>query len=111
MKTNTDAIAAANTAIEEEVTRAKAAEAAIDTYVGKTEVPEGKTVMGVIVENEETAANAIKTLAKAAGLIDDDEKVSYTAPTASGEFSKTTSVMDMLNHIDSVWNTIDCGTY
>lgn len=111
VKTNTDAIAAANTDIETEVARAKAAEAAIDTYVGKTEVPEGKTVMGVIVENEETAANAIKTLAKAAGLIDDDEKVSYTAPTASGEFSTTTSVMDMLNHIDSVWNTIDCGTY
>ena len=104
IKTNSDAITA-------ETTRAKEAEEAIDTYVGKTEVPTGKTVMGVIIENEETAANAINTLAKAAGLIDSDDKVSYTAPTVSGEFSTTSSVMDMLNHIDAVWNTIDCGTY
>ena len=104
VKTNADAITA-------EVTRATAAEEAIDAYVGKTEVPTGKTVMGVIIENEETAANAINTLAEAAGLIDSDDKVSYTAPTVSGEFSTTSSVMDMLNHIDAVWNTIDCGTY
>ena len=83
----------------------------IDAYVGKTDIPEGKTVMGVIVENEQTAADAINKIANAAGVIDSDDKIAYTAPTASGEFSTTNSIMDMLNHIDSVWNSIDCGTY
>ena len=98
-------------AIKVETDRAEAAEKAIDAYIGKTDIPEGKTVMGVIVENEQTAADAINKIANAAGLIDSDDKIAYTAPTASGEFSTTKSIMDMLNHIDSVWNSIDCGTY
>ncbi len=98
-------------AIKVETDRAETAEKAIDAYVGKTDIPEGKTVMGVIVENEQTAADAINKIATAAGVIDSDDKIAYTAPTASGEFSTTKSIMDMLNHIDSVWNSIDCGTY
>lgn len=98
-------------AIKAETDRAEAAEKAIDTYVGKTDIPDGKTVMSVIVENEQTAADAINKIANAAGVIDSDDKIAYTAPTASGEFSTTKSIMDMLNHIDSIWNSIDCGTY
>jgi hypothetical protein len=98
-------------AIKVETDRAEAAEKAIDAYVGKTDIPDGKTVMGVIVENEKTSADAINKIANAAGVIDNDDKIAYTAPTVSGEFSTTKSIMDMLNHIDSVWNSIDCGTY
>lgn len=57
-------------------------------------------------EVENVAANAIKTLASVSGLINSEDKIAYVAPTTSGEFSNTTSVMDMLNHIDSVWANI-----
>lgn len=104
-------VSGVDAAIKVETDRAKAAETAIDTYVGKSAIPTGKTVMGVIEENEQTAELAITALATTVGVIDSEDKVVYTAPAVSGEFATTTSVMDMLNHIDVIWNTIDCGTY
>lgn len=104
VKVNADAISA-------EVTRAKAEEARItDTVIGEDQLEEGKSVMDVILENEETTQQAIEQLATAAGVLS-GEQIKYTAPTVSGEFSSTTSIMDMLNVIDKKWNTIDCGTY
>lgn len=104
VKVNTDAISA-------ETTRAKAEETRItDTVIGEDQLEEGKSVMDVILENEETTQQAIEKLATSAGLLNGEE-IAYTAPTVSGEFSSTTSIMDMLNVIDEKWNTIDCGTY
>ena len=104
VKTNADAIAA-------ETSRATAEETRItDTVIGEDQLEEGKSVMDVILENEETAQQAIEQLATAAGVLS-GEQIKYTAPTVSGEFSSTTSIMDMLNTIDKKWNTIDCGTY
>lgn len=104
VKKNADAIAA-------EKTRATGEEKRItDTVIGVGKLGEGKSVMDVILENEETAQQAIEKLAKAAGVLS-DEQIKYTAPTKSGEFSSTTSIMDMLNKIDEKWNTVDCGTY
>lgn len=101
---NADAIAA-------ETSRATAEETRItDTVIGEDQLEEGKSVMDVILENEETAQQAIEQLATAAGVLS-GEQIKYTAPTVSGEFSSTTSIMDMLNTIDEKWNTIDCGTY
>ncbi len=98
-------------AIEAEQTRATAEENRIaKTVIGEDKLKEGKSVMDVILENEETAQQAIKQLANAAGVLS-GEQIKYTAPTNSGEFSSTTSIMDMLNKIDEKWNTIDCGTY
>lgn len=78
--------------------------------IGEDKLKKGKSVMDVILENEETAQQAIEKLANAAGVLS-DEQIKYTAPTASGVFSSTTSIMDMLNTIDEKWNTIDCGSY
>ena len=104
VKTNEVAIAA-------ETSRATAEETRItDTVIGEDQLEEGKSVMDVILENEETAQQAIEQLATAAGVLS-GEQIKYTAPTVSGEFSSTTSIMDMLNTIDEKWNTIDCGTY
>ena len=98
-------------AIEEETSRATGEEKRItDTVIGVGKLAEGKSVMDVILENEETAQQAIKQLANAAGVLS-GEQIKYTAPTVSGVFSSTTSIMDMLNTIDEKWNTIDCGTY
>ena len=104
VKTNADAIAA-------ETSRATAEETRItDTVIGEDQLKEGKSVMDVILENEETTQQAIEQLATAAGVLSGEE-IKYTAPTVSGEFNSTTSIMDMLNAIDAKWNTIDCGTY
>ena len=104
VKTNADAIAA-------ETSRATAEETRItDTVIGEDQLEEGKSVMDVILENEETTQQAIEKLATATGILS-GEQIKYTAPTVSGEFSSTTSIMDMLNTIDEKWNTIDCGTY
>lgn len=104
VKKNADAIAA-------ETARATAEETRItDTVIGEDQLEDGKSVMDVILENEETAQQAIEQLATAAGVLS-GEQIAYTAPTVSGEFSSTTSIMDMLNTIDEKWNTIDCGTY
>ena len=104
VKTNADAIAA-------ETSRATAEETRItDTVIGEDQLKEGKSVMDVVLENEETTQQAIEKLATSAGLLNGEE-IAYTAPTVSGEFSSTTSIMDMLNTIDEKWNTIDCGTY
>ena len=101
VKTNADAIAA-------ETSRATAEETRItDTVIGEDQLEEGKSVMDVILENEETTQQAIEQLATAAGVLSGEE-IKYTAPTVSGEFNSTTSIMDMLN---AIWNTIDCGTY
>ena len=98
-------------AIGKETSRATAEEKRIvDNVIGANKLGEGKSVMGVILENEETAQQAIKQLANAAGVLS-GEQIKYTAPTVSGVFSSTTSIMDMLNTIDEKWNTIDCGTY
>lgn len=104
VKANADAIAA-------ESSRAKAEETRItDTVIGEDQLEEGKSVMDVILENEETTQQAIEQLATAAGVLSGEE-IKYTAPTVSGEFNSTTSIKDMLNAIDAKWNTIDCGTY
>lgn len=118
VKTNADAIAALDTqvkknadAIAAEKTRATGEEKRItDTVIGVGKLGAGKSVMDVILENEETAQHAIEQLANAAGVLS-DEQIKYTAPTKSGEFSSTTSIKDMLNKIDEKWNTVDCGTY
>lgn len=118
VKTNADKIAALDTqvktntgAIAAETSRATAEETRItDTVIGEDQLEEGKSVMDVILENEETTQQAIEKLATSAGLLNGEE-IAYTAPTVSGEFSSTTSIMDMLNAIDEKWNTIDCGTY
>lgn len=104
VKKNTDAIAT-------ETSRATAEETRItDTVIGEDQLEEGKSVMDVVLENEETTQQAIEKLATATGVLSGEE-IKYTAPTVSGEFSSTTSIMDMLNKIDEKWNTIDCGTY
>ena len=104
VKTNADAIAA-------ETTRATGEEKRItDNVIGASKLEGDKSVMDVILENEETAQQAIEQLANAAGVLS-GEQIKYTAPTVSGEFSSTTSIKDMLNKIDEKWNTIDCGSY
>lgn len=104
VKKNADAIAA-------ETSRATAEETRItDTVIGEDQLEKGKSVMDVVLENEETTQQAIEKLATATGVLSGEE-IKYTAPTVSGEFSSTTSIMDMLNKIDEKWNTIDCGTY
>ena len=103
-KTNADAIVA-------ETNRATTEESRItNTVIGVDQLKEGKSVMDVILENEETTSKAINKLARAAGVLSGEE-ITYTAPTVSGEFSTTRSIMDMLKKIDEKWNTIDCGTY
>ena len=98
-------------AIDTEKTRATTEETRItDTVIGEDQLEEGKSVMDVILENEEITQQSIEKLATSAGLLNGEE-IAYTAPTVSGEFSSTTSIMDMLNTIDEKWNTIDCGTY
>lgn len=98
-------------AIGVETERAKAEETRItDTVIGEDQLEGGKSVMDVVLENEETTQQAIEKLATATGVLSGEE-IKYTAPTVSGEFSSTTSIMDMLNKIDEKWNTIDCGTY
>ena len=110
--TQLDTQAKANAdAIKAETTRATGEEKRItDTVIGVGKLAGGKSVMDVILENEETAQHAIEQLANAAGVLS-GEQIKYTAPTKSGEFSSTTSIKDMLNKIDEKWNTIDCGTY
>lgn len=118
VKTNADAIAANSDEIKqiasgfgEALSSVVAEETRIaKTVIGEDKLKKGKSVMDVILENEETAQQAIEKLANAAGVLS-DEQIKYTAPTKSGEFSSTTSIMDMLNKIDEKWNTIDCGTY
>ena len=98
-------------AIDTEKTRATTEETRItDTVIGEDQLEEGKSVMDVILENEEITQQAIEKLATATGVLSGEE-IKYTAPTVSDEFSSTTSIMDMLNKIDEKWNTIDCGTY
>lgn len=98
-------------AIATETSRATAEETRItNNVIGVGKLGAGKSVMDVILENEETAQQAIEQLANAAGVLS-GEQIKYTAPTVSGEFSSTTSIMDMLNKIDAKWNTVDCGTY
>lgn len=98
-------------AINVEKTRAQAEETRItDTVIGEDQLTDGKSVMDVILENEETTQHAIEQLATAAGVLSGEE-IKYTAPAVSGEFNTTTSMMDMLNKIDEKWNVIDCGTY
>ena len=98
-------------AINTEKTRATTEETRItDTVIGEDQLEEGKSVMDVILENEEITQQAIEKLATATGVLSGEE-IKYTAPTVSDEFSSTTSIMDMLNKIDEKWNTIDCGTY
>ena len=68
------------------------------------------------IESVDTAsATDLNSLVTATGLSKTEGEttttIAYTAPTASGVFKDTTSVMDMLNAIDAAWNTIDCGTY
>ena len=67
------------------------------------------------IESVDTAsATDLNSLVTATGLTKTEGEtttIAYTAPTKSGVFSATTSVMSMLNAIDAVWNTIDCGTY
>lgn len=75
---------------------------ALDTQV--------KANADTILENEEIAAKAIESLATATGVLSGEE-IKYVAPTVSGVFSNTTSVMSMLNKIDAEWNTIDCGEF
>lgn len=104
VKKNADAIAAEKTRATAEETRI------VNDVIGANKLGEGKSVMGVILENEETAQQAIKQLANAAGVLS-GEQIKYTAPTKSGVFSSTASIMDMLNTIDEKWNTIDCGSY
>lgn len=111
---NTDAIKANSGAIKqfgEALSSVAAEETRIaKTVIGEDKLKKGKSVMDVILENEETAQQAIEKLTKAAGVLS-GEQIKYTAPTVSGVFSSTTSIMDMLNTIDEKWNTIDCGTY
>lgn len=76
-------------------------------YQNKTIPLADIVVTSDLEEVENVAATAIKTLASASGLIDSDDKIAYVAPTTSGEFSNTTSTMDMLNHIDAVWNNME----
>ena len=98
-------------AIDTEKTRATNEETRItDTVIGEDQLEEGKSVMDVILENEEITQQAIEKLATATGVLSDEE-IKYTAPAASGEFNSTTSILNMLNAIDAKWNTIDCGTY
>lgn len=104
VKKNAEAIAAEKTRATDEEKRIT------DTVIGVGKLGVGKSVMDVILENEETAQQAIEQLATAAGVLS-GEQIKYTAPTKSGEFSSTTSIMDMLNTIDEKWNTVDCGTY
>lgn len=104
VKKNADAIAAEKTRATNEEKRIT------DTVIGVGKLGAGKSVMDVILDNEETAQQAIEQLANAAGVLS-GEQIKYTAPTKSGEFSSTTSIMDMLNKIDEKWNTVDCGTY
>lgn len=108
---NAGAIEELYTQVKTEISRATDEENRIaKTVIGEGKLEAGKSVMDVILENEETAQQAIKQLATAAGVLS-GEQIKYTAPTNSGEFSSTTSIMDMLNTIDKKWNTIDCGTY
>ena len=102
---------AIDAAVLVETNRAKAEETRLaDTVIGEDALPDGKTVMAVIEENEEVAAQAIAKLATAAGLLNGEE-VAYVAPTGSQVFSSTTSIMNMLNVIASEWDIIDGGTY
>lgn len=103
-KVNADAIAAETARATDEESRIT------NTVIGEGQLKEGKSVMDVILENEETTSKAINKLARAAGVLSGEE-ITYTAPTVSGEFSATRSIMDMLKKIDEKWNTIDCGTY
>lgn len=98
-------------AINDEITRAKKEETRIaNDVIGEDQLSGGKSVMDVVIENEETAQQGITKLANATGVLSGEE-IQYTAPTASGVFNDTTSIMEMLNKIDKEWNTIDCGTY
>ena len=68
VKTNADAIAA-------EVSRATTEETRItDTVIGEDQLEEGKSVMDVILENEETTQQAIEQLATAAGVLSGEEQ-------------------------------------
>lgn len=69
-----------------------------------------KSNADTILENEEIAAKAIESLATATGVLNGEE-IKYVAPTVSGVFNDTTSVMSMLNKIDEEWNTINCGEF
>lgn len=107
-----DAQAKANyNKIDGEITRAKAEETRIaNEVIGEDQLSDGKSVMDVVIENEKTAQQGITKLATATGVLSGEE-IQYTAPTASGVFNDTRSIMEMLNKIDAEWNTIDCGTY
>lgn len=97
--------------IDGEVTRAKAEETRIaNKVIGANQLSGGKSVMDVVIENEKTAQQGITKLATATGVLSKEE-IQYTAPTVSGVFNNTKSIMEMLNKIDAEWNTIDCGTY
>lgn len=102
-----DAISKLDTQVKANATEAERIK---NDVIGENQLPDSKSVMDVVVENEKTAAEAIKKLATATGVLKGEE-IAYTAPTKSGNFSDTTSVMEMLNKIDEDWNVIDCGTY
>lgn len=122
VKVNADAIAKEITdrthadsnlqdAIDAEEARAQAEETRItNNVIGENLIPKGQTVMQVVNTNNQTAQDGIEDLATATGTLNGDS-ISYTAPTVSGVFSLTTSMMDMLKKIDANWNKFDCGEY
>ena len=82
--------------------------------VGFEEIPEedsAKTIVAIIVENEEAAEEGITDLANATGVLNERSEIMYVAPTVSGEFIATTSIMDMLRKIDEQYLTVDGGIY
>ena len=67
VKKNADAIAAETSRATEEETRIT------DTVIGEDQLEEGKSVMDVVLENEETTQQAIEKLATAAGVLSGEE--------------------------------------
>ena len=80
--------------------------------VATTDTTDDHTVYTLNTKDVASATD-LSALVTASGLAKTGETtgIGYTAPTTSGVFSNTTSVMGMLNVIDANWSTIDCGTY
>ena len=129
VKKNDDAIAAevsratgVETNIQEELDKVEAAaglqnDGTFAAPTGTTYVSGSTSLLNAVekldaamVENEEVVAKAIEALSIATGVLSGEE-IKYTAPTKSGVFNDTNSIMSMLNKIDEEWNTIDCGIY
>ena len=92
-------------AIEVEANRAKDAETTIDNYVGKTDIPEGKTVMGVISDNKANNETTVTTLATAAGVIKDGV-IGYQTESTANFIADATSVHDATVKLDSMVNNM-----